>query len=239
MTKKSFWVVLPASGIGSRMKQSVPKQYLPFLNNTVIETTLNRLLSFESIAGAVVVLNKNDDYWSSLEYTHAKPVILAEGGSERFESVYSGVQKLQQFSKDTDVWVMIHDAVRPCVTHEDLQKLVDASNDSPMGLFLSQPVADTLKQADENLNCVATVDRSHLWRAFTPQVFPLQLILKALHHIIESKIEVTDDVSAVESLGLSPKIVVGRSDNIKITYPQDLAVAEVLIENQKNKKILV
>lgn len=232
MTKKSFWVVLPASGVGERMKSHCPKQYLPFQDKTVIEITLNRLLDFDQVQGAIVVISENDEYWPDLNYTHAKPVIVANGGLERFDSVYSGIQKLQELGLEEDIWVMIHDAVRPCVTHEDLALLVNESMRSPHGLFLAQPVADTIKKADQNLNCIATIDRSSLWRAFTPQVFPIEIISKALAHVTNEQIGVTDDVSAVEALGLKPKIILGRSDNIKITFPQDLVIAEVLLANQ-------
>ncbi len=229
---QKIWVVIPASGIGARMQSSVPKQYLSFQNKTVIESTLDRLLSLDAICGAVVVLNSNDEHWSKLNYQNSKPVLTALGANERFGSVLNGLKVLNEISKDPGLWVMIHDAVRPCVTHEDLQQLVDQSLGELSGLFLAHPVADTLKKADGNNRCIATIDRDQLWRAFTPQMFPYDLIKKALRLVLSQGLKVTDDVSAVEALGLAPKMVLGRPDNIKITYPQDIMIAQIIIQNQ-------
>ncbi len=232
--KQAIWVILPASGIGSRMQASIPKQYLPLQGKTVIETTLDRLLSLKSVCGVVVVLNAADNYWSELNYQHEKPVLTTIGAAERFGSVLNGLKVLDDVSHDNNLWVMVHDAVRPCVTHKDLQQLVNHSLNESDGLFLAHPVADTLKKADKHHYCVETVDRDQLWRAFTPQMFPYELIVKALTYVMANKHQITDDVSAVEALGLKPKIIPGRSDNIKITYPEDIMIAEIILENQNN-----
>lgn len=230
--RQKNWVVIPASGVGSRMQSDVPKQYLPFNGSTVIETTLDNLLSHDDIVGAVVVLSDNDSYWNDLAYQNDKPVLIAKGADERFGSVMNGLSILTSVAKENDLWVMIHDAVRPCITHEDLDSLIKASEVEAEGVFLAHPVADTLKTADTEGYCISTVDRSMLWRAFTPQMFPYDLIVRALSHVIKNDISVTDDVSSVEALGLKPKIILGRSDNIKITYPQDILIAETIVKNR-------
>jgi len=230
--EQHVWVILPASGIGTRMQASKPKQYLPFQNKTVIEATLDRLLSFNAVEGAVVVLNKDDEYWKALDYQHEKPVLTTIGAKERSGSVLNGLKLLMEQAELNDLWVMIHDAVRPCVTHSDLDKLLHASLSEREGLFLAHPVTDTLKKSDSDQRCLKTVNRDDLWRAFTPQMFPFKLIFKALTDVLMEGIDVTDDVSAVESLGFSPKIILGQSDNIKITYPQDILIANIIIENQ-------
>lgn len=235
MSSFKFWAVIPASGIGSRMQADRPKQYLPFAQSTVIETTVNQLLDFDRIEGVILVLNSQDSYWESCDFKHDKPVHIAIGAAERSGSVLNGLKKLSQqvdINAD-DVWVMIHDAVRPCITHDDLNLLCDEAAACKDGLFLAHPVADTLKQVNEQGQCMATVDRECLWRAFTPQVFPFELIRSALEAVMQDCVAVTDDVSAVQHLGYQPKVIMGRSDNIKLTYPQDISIAETILQNQK------
>jgi len=232
-SKPQVWVVVPASGVGSRMQASKPKQYLPFQDKTIIEVTLDRLLSFKAVIGVVVVLNERDEFWHQLNYQHDKPVLTALGADERSGSVINGLKLLEDKALKSNLWVMLHEAVRPYVTHEDLDKLMVASSSESQGLFLAHPVTDTLKRSNSDLRCLATVDRNDLWRAFTPQMFPFELITKALSHVLAKGIQITDDVSAVEALGLAPKIILGRSDNIKITYPQDILIAELILKNQK------
>ncbi len=232
--QQQIWVLIPASGIGSRMGSAVPKQYLPFQHKTVIEITLDRLLSCEHVRGAIVVISEQDDFWQALNYQHDKSVLTAVGASERSGSVFNGLKKLKEITGHANTWVMIHDAVRPCVTLCDLEKLIVQSEAELEGLFLAHPVADTLKKSNEEQQCIATVDRDALWRAFTPQMFPLDLIYRALSEVIKKNALITDDVSAVEYIGLKPKIVMGRSDNIKITYPQDILIAETIIKAQNS-----
>jgi 2-C-methyl-D-erythritol 4-phosphate cytidylyltransferase len=215
------------------MQSSVPKQYLPFQNKTVIEITLDNLLSLDAISGAVVVLNRHDSNWESLNYSHPKPVLTTIGADQRSGSVLNGLKRLEEISQKSKLWVMIHDAVRPCITHEDLDKLIESFAYEDQGLFLAHPVTDTLKRSNDDLRSIKTVDRTSLWRALTPQMFAYDFILTASLHVIENNIPVTDDVSAVEALGFSPKIILGRSDNIKITYPQDILMAETIIKNNK------
>jgi len=230
MDKSSqYWVVLPATGTGQRMNASCPKQYLKLKNKTILEHTLDNLLSYPLITGAVVILNDSDHYWEKLNYKYEKPVLLCSGGEQRHHSVFNGLIKLKQYT-ETNPFVLIHDAVRPFVSHADLDQLLVALEESDDGALLAVPVADTLKFSTENQLVATTHPREGLWRAFTPQAFRLEKIYSALKNVINYNLEITDDASAIELAGFHPKLVHGSELNIKITTPQDLFLAEELIK---------
>ncbi|MBT3206334.1 MAG: 2-C-methyl-D-erythritol 4-phosphate cytidylyltransferase [Gammaproteobacteria bacterium] len=233
MDKSSqYWVVIPATGIGQRMKTACPKQYIQLSDKSILEHTLDNLLSHPRVTGAVVIINKNDEYWEKLNYEHDKPVLLCIGGEQRHHSVYNGLFRLKQHTEDNP-YVLIHDAVRPFVSHDDLNLLLDALDESDDGALLAVPVADTLKFANDNQVVKTTHSRDNLWRAFTPQAFKLDKISSALENVINNNLEITDDSSAMELMGARPKLVPGDVQNIKITTPQDLILAEKLIKVNK------
>jgi 2-C-methyl-D-erythritol 4-phosphate cytidylyltransferase len=228
------WAVVPATGVGARMQADRPKQYLLLGGRSIIELTLERLLSHPLIAGVVVVLSPQDGYWSQLEVTSDKPVLTCDGGSERFHSVFNGLECL--FSHiGCDALVLIHDAVRPFVTHADLDRVIEAAGQGDEGAILALPVADTLKMSDSTRRIVDTRSRQGLWRAFTPQVFRLQLIMPAIARVIREGLEVTDDASAMEATGYRPRLVACDHRNIKITHPEDLDFARVLMASFEQK----
>jgi len=233
MSEQPIWAIIPASGIGQRMQSELPKQYLRLVGKTIIEHTLDRLLSHPEIAGAVVVLNPNDPYWESLNYQaqSKKRLILAEGGVLRHQSVFNGLEKLRSFVRQ-DCYAMVHDAVRPLVTIKDLSRLINAARQHSDGALLGAPIADTIKQLNVDGSINQTINRSGLWRAFTPQVFNASLLMDALKFVAKNKLEVTDDASAIEVLGRTPKIVLGSAENIKITLPEDLILARQIWKNQ-------
>ncbi len=226
--RPSYWAVIPATGTGQRMQADRPKQYLPLGSKTILEQTLDSLLSYDKIDGAVLILNKEDDYWPGLNYKSEKPLLLCVGGEERHHSVYHGLQLLaeQQIENCT---VLIHDAVRPFVSHTDLDNLLEAVAGNPNGAILATPVADTLKLSDDFSSIVSTHPRDHLWRAFTPQAFALNIILDALKSVIGDNLQITDDASAMELAGYKPRLINSDSRNIKITHPQDLRLAELIL----------
>jgi 2-C-methyl-D-erythritol 4-phosphate cytidylyltransferase len=150
----------------------------------------------------------------------------------RQHSVYNGLLKLLEQGFDQP-YAMVHDAVRPLVSHQDLRKLVEAAIHHNAGALLALPIADTLKQQDEATNIERTVNRAGLWRAFTPQLFSAKLLHRALEQVIEKDIEVTDDASAIEYLGMRPHLVECSAENIKITYPQDLLLARQILLYQQ------
>jgi 2-C-methyl-D-erythritol 4-phosphate cytidylyltransferase len=227
------WAVIPASGIGHRMQSELPKQYLPLINKTIVEHTLDRLLSHPEVAGAVVVLSATDQYWANLNYQSQskKPLIFAEGGVLRHQSVFNGLEKLYA-DVSQDCYALVHDAVRPLVAIKDLDRVIDAARQHSGGALLGVPVADTIKQLNVDGNINQTISRTGLWRAFTPQIFKADLLREALTFVIENKIEITDDASAVEAIGQSPRLVLGSAENIKITLPEDLILARQIWARQ-------
>jgi len=227
-----IWAILPASGTGNRMRNQIPKQYLRLQDKTILEHTLDRLLSYDSIDGVVLVLRAGDRDWEAIDYQSTKPIITTIGGELRQHSVFNGLLKLLEQGFD-EPYAMVHDAVRPLVSHQDLRKLIEAAIDHNAGALLALPIADTLKRQDEDSNIERTVDRAGLWRAFTPQLFRAKLLHRALEQVIENDIEVTDDASAIEYLGMRPHLVECSAENIKITYPQDLLLATQILLHQQ------
>ena len=214
------------------MQGQLPKQYLTLCGKSILEHTLDRLLSFEDINGVILVLRSDDRHWEDLDYQSRKPLIIATGGDERQDSVYSGLLKL--FELETgDPLVMIHDAVRPLVLHRDLERLIKVGKNNPAGAILGAPVSDTLKRQNEDENIVETVARIGLWRAFTPQLFRAKLLFQAFKHVRENNLQITDDAAAIEALGMRPSLVESSAQNIKITQPQDLELATQILLRQQ------
>jgi len=227
-----IWAIVPAAGIGARMQGQVPKQYLQLCGKSILEHTLDRLLSFSGISGVILVLRSHDRHWQELNYQSQKPLIIAAGGDERQYSVFSGLLKLLELEVD-DPLVMIHDAVRPLVLHQDLERLIKAGKNIPAGAILGAPVSDTLKRQNEDANIVETIARKGLWRAFTPQLFRAKLLFQAFKHVRENNLRITDDAAAIEALGMRPGLVESSAQNIKITHPQDLDLAALILLQQK------
>ena len=228
------WVVIPAAGIGKRMGGDRPKQYLSISGKTVLAHSLDRLLDSPEINGAVVAVSTEDGYWKDLNYQHEKRVLLANGGKERCDSVLNALNELSQTADDSD-WVLVHDAARPCIRQEDIQKLIQTCKNHPVGGILAVPVKDTIKKssvlADINLPETGlfvigeTVDRSTLWHAQTPQMFHLGQLRDALMKALNAGVTITDEASAIEWSGSHPLLVEGHADNIKITCQEDVNLA--------------
>ena len=226
-----FWVVIPAAGSGSRMGAQLPKQYLPLAGRTVIEHSLARLAALQNCSGVVVAVAADDAVWSSLNVTLNVPVQTITGGAERCHSVLAALTWLLGVA-DTGDWVLVHDAARPCVRRADLERLIATLADDPIGGLLAVPARDTMKRAAADGRILATVDRTDLWQAQTPQMFRLGALHEALSSAIIAGVLVTDEASAMERMGQMPRLVEGHSDNIKITRPEDLVLAEFYIKRQ-------
>lgn len=224
----SHWVVIPAAGVGRRMAQGTPKQYLPLLDQSVIEWSLAPFLQREDVRGIVVALADGDPYWPKLACSQSERIRTVIGGDERAGSVFNALNALANDAAESD-WVIVHDAARPCLHRDDLSRLIAELDGEDVGGLLASPVTDTLKSADADQRVAATVARSALWRALTPQMFRFGLLHRALGLAIERGMLVTDEASAIEVLALRPKLIVGRADNIKITLPEDLAIAAKLL----------
>jgi len=227
----AFWAVIPAAGAGRRMGGAIPKPYQPLAGRLVIEHTLARFIGHRKIAGIVVAVGAGDERWPSLKFASAKPLITVIGGRERCHSVFNALEHLKNVAREDD-WVLVHDAARPCLHADDLDKLMTTLGDDPVGGILAVPVRDTLKRVDPENRIDQTVDRTALWHALTPQMFRLEVLRAALQAAIEADATVTDEAAAVERTGLRPRLVEGRGDNIKITHPQDLELAERILSAQ-------
>ena len=228
-----FWAVVPAAGVGKRMNADRPKQYLNLAGKTVIEHTLLRLLEAEVFSAVAVAISEEDPYWSELVVARNTKIITAPGGKERADSVLSGLHAIRELAADDD-WVLVHDAARPCITTEDIHHLIDSLMNDEVGGILALPSADTLKNVQDK-NIVGTLDRSHIWRALTPQMFRYGSLKLALEQTVGNP-AITDEASALELQGLQPKIVEGRPDNIKITRPEDLALAQFYMSQQSENQ---
>ncbi len=229
------WAVIPAAGSGSRMQQERPKQYLEFHGKTIIEHCLDRLLSHPEIDGAVIVLHADDRFWANLGYRPSNPIFIPDGGAERQNSVYSGLTTLQ-YRCGNDAIALVHDAVRPLVSHQDLDRVIAAARAHTAGAILATPLNDTLKRQTDDMQIAETIPRQELWRALTPQVFHLQVLLNALKRVNDEGVAVTDDAQAVELAGYSAMLVAGDAGNIKITTPGDLALAESVWLSQHDQQ---
>lgn len=228
MLNKPVWVVIPAAGVGSRMQADRPKQYLPLAGACVIEHTLACFIGHPSVAGIVVLVTIDDPYWAELVHDSAK-VFTATGGKERADSVLNGLDYLvETLGADAESWVLVHDAARPCLQIEDIDRLLAAREQvGNAGALLAVPVRDTMKRTQhDSLHVSHTEDRNGLWHALTPQMAKLGILREALAYALNKGLPVTDEASALEYGGLHPLLVEGDARNIKITRPADLALAE-------------
>ena len=218
----SFWALIPAAGIGSRMRADRPKQYLPLAGKSIIEHTLACFLEHPQLRALVVSLAADDPYWPSLSCARDPRIQRADGGAERADSVLSGLLRLSELGAQAQDWVLVHDAARPNLARSDLDLLLGELAHDPVGGLLAVPARDTLKRAGADGRVQSTVDRSTIWQAFTPQMFRLGELQRALADALLAGVAVTDEASAMEWAGQSPRLIEGRSDNLKVTRPEDL-----------------
>ena len=218
----AFWVVIPAAGIGSRMRADRPKQYLQLAGRTILEHTLDCFLDHPRLRGLVLSLAADDPWWPALPCASDLRIQRAEGGTERADSVLSGLLRLLELGAQADDWVLVHDAARPNLARSDLDRLLAELADDPVGGLLAVPARDTLKRAGADGRVVETVDRSLIWQAYTPQMFRFAALHRALADALVAGVTITDEASALEWAGQAPRLVEGRADNLKITRPEDL-----------------
>lgn len=223
------WAVMPAAGRGTRFGGDTPKQYLSIAGRTVIEHSLRALLGHPGVDGVVVALSPDDPYWAGWREMDDKPVYTCLGGAERADSVLAALQALPD-TVGEEQWVLVHDAARPCLRGIDLSRLIAMGQADPVGAILAAPVRDTLKRADGQSRSGATESRDMLWRALTPQMFRRGGLTRALRAAMRAGASITDEAMAMERLGLKPLLVEGAEDNIKITTPADLALAEFILK---------
>ena len=234
LTEPQFWAIVPAAGAGKRMGADIPKQYLTLGDRTVLEHTLDTLLSCQRLAGVILVLSPADQRWAEIAQRYTQQALeTVSGGAERSHSVLNGLDHLATQATDDD-WVLVHDAARPCVRAEDIERLMSTLEGGSEGGLLGVPVADTMKRVDNDLSISGTVDREDLWHAYTPQMFRLGALRTALQQAIGSGQTVTDEANAMELAGYRPRMVQGSRDNIKITVPSDLPLAAFYLQSRQS-----
>ncbi len=256
-----IWALVPAGGQGLRMQAPLPKQYLPLLGRPVILHALERLCTHPRVRGVMVGVSDQDRHWQALIPMLSRlPKFLGKysGGETRAHTVLNGLKALSQYAKSGD-WVLVHDAVRPCVRHSDIDKLISVVTGSHFknppslegegrgegvekslqqpadGGLLALPVSDTVKRVDNEGRVIETVRREGLWRAATPQIFRIGALASALESALKQGSEITDEASAIEAAGGHPRVVACHADNIKVTLPEDLALAELYLKQQQGK----
>jgi 2-C-methyl-D-erythritol 4-phosphate cytidylyltransferase len=224
------FAIVPAAGQGTRIGDSLPKQYLPIAGKPLMAYAIEALSMVSRVTCVCVVLSPHDRLWAGIDHrgdsAKIEPVFV--GGEHRAQSVMNALKHLQpRIAKDD--WVLVHDAARPCIPTELIEQFLDEVGDDPIGGLLAMPVADTLKSADENQRVAATIPRLNLWRAQTPQMFRHDLLRRGL----EIRPDATDEAQAVEAVGYSaPRLVQGQNANIKVTWAEDLFLAEKILERQ-------
>ncbi|MCS2147235.1 2-C-methyl-D-erythritol 4-phosphate cytidylyltransferase [Scandinavium manionii] len=214
--------VVPAAGFGRRMQTECPKQYLSIGNKTILEHAVAALLAHPRVERVIIAISDGDARFQQLPLANHPQITVVEGGTERADSVLAGLKAAGDAQ-----WVLVHDAARPCLHQDDLANLLALSETSRVGGILAAPVRDTMKRAEPGIAAIAhTVDRNDLWHALTPQFFPRELLFDCLTRALNEGATVTDEASALEYCGFHPQLVAGRADNIKVTRPEDLALAE-------------
>jgi 2-C-methyl-D-erythritol 4-phosphate cytidylyltransferase len=220
-----YFALIPAAGVGARMGAGSPKQYLKIGGKPMLRHTLDAFLSSDLIAHTFVVVSPDDPYIDAVAPQHGVTVLRC-GGESRMESVRNGLAVLANTLAPTD-WVLVHDAARPGLTAELIGKLIASVGEHPVGGLLGLPVVDTVKRCIEGEAC-GTIPRNGLWLAQTPQMFRFKLLAEALRSATDP-MSITDDASAVEALGLTPKLVEGHPRNLKVTLPDDIRIAELYL----------
>lgn len=222
--------MVPAAGRGERFGGGRPKQYETLAGRAVIEWSVSALLACRDVVGVMVALAGDDRDWSTLAIASDHRVHTCRGGEHRSDSVLAGLEALHELNADDTDPVLVHDAARPAVTAAAIEALIRGA-DSPSGGLLALPVADTLKRGEAG-ESVATAERSGLWAAQTPQMFPLGTLREALREGRAQGIAVTDEAQAMERCGYRPRLVAGEAGNIKLTRRGDRMLLEAILHSR-------
>jgi 2-C-methyl-D-erythritol 4-phosphate cytidylyltransferase len=224
------FAIVPAAGQGTRIGDAVPKQYIPVAGKPLMFHSIESLALVPRIGCVCVVLSPFDRHWGEHDWSAFPDKIepIFAGGKHRSDTVRNGLDHLGPRLAPDD-WVLVHDAARPCIPRELVEQFLDEIGDDPVGGLLAMPLADTLKSADENQRVATTIPRLNLWRAQTPQMFRAGLLRRGL----EARPDATDEAQAVEAIGHNaPRLVQGENSNIKVTFAEDLFLAEMILKRQ-------
>ena len=224
--------LIPAAGGGSRFGTGTPKQYAQLAGMPMLARTLARLQSAMTLSALFVALSPEDLRFDRMTPRAAGVVALRCGGVTRSATVRNALEAMAPDCGDDD-WILVHDAARPCVPRDALRRLTEHLTHDAVGGLLGIPVADTLKRSDGDVDAprvAATAPRAGLWQAQTPQMFRFGILRRAFAK--DGAQDCTDEAQAVEALGLSPRLIRGSPANLKITYAEDLALAEAILAAQ-------
>ncbi|MFM2480214.1 2-C-methyl-D-erythritol 4-phosphate cytidylyltransferase [Celerinatantimonas sp. YJH-8] len=227
MTKKNYSVVIPAAGIGQRMAADCPKQYLKILGQPMLSYSVKPFLSLDCIHQIVIALSADDHWFKTLELANHPKVKTVIGGADRVHSVMAALETIAP-----DDWVLVHDAARPCLSQRELVAIIEAA-ERDQGAILACPVRDTMKRSNAQRVIETTINRDYLWHAQTPQSFACQILLNNIRGALKAGVNMTDEASAMEWAGYPVELIPGSHDNIKVTHPEDLSLAEFLISRQQ------
>ncbi|MFD2296811.1 2-C-methyl-D-erythritol 4-phosphate cytidylyltransferase [Massilia sp. GCM10020059] len=219
-----YFALIPAAGVGARMAAAAPKQYLPISGKPMLRHTIDAFLSSRLISHTYVVVSPDDGHIDAIA-PNGPVSVLRCGGATRMESIRNGLQALAGTIASDD-WVLVHDAARPGLDAALIEKLITTVGSDPVGGLLALPVVDTVKRSGGGE--VQTVARDGLWLAQTPQMFRYKLLGEALAAATDPNL-VTDDASAIEAMGLAPRLVEGHPRNLKVTLPSDIRIAEMYL----------
>ena len=223
----AIWVVIVAAGNSRRLRAGQPKQYLPLAGKTLIEHTINAFDRIKLVTGINVVLAEDDEQWQELDIHTEKFLRTTVGGDQRSISVFNGLDALDAREQD---WVLVHDAARPCVSEEDIMKLIKAVLEKNIGGILATPVVNTIKQSTDGKSVDSTLQRTELYAALTPQMFRVGELMAALSR--SDPTSTTDESSAMEQQGYPSQLIMGSPNNIKVTYKSDLKRAELILADR-------
>ena len=224
----ALWAVIPAAGRGLRSARRAPKQFCALHGRRLLDWSVEALFSAVELRACAIALP--EEYCSAHGIHDTRPDIrYCAGGTTRADSVAAGLNALDAAPAD---WVLVHDAARPCVPREDIQRLVAGVRETGVGALLAQPLADTLKRGDRAGRVRATLDRASLWRAQTPQMFRIDALRRALARALDEGVGVTDEAAAMERAGHPVQLIEGSAANLKVTYPEDFALAEFWLRRQ-------
>ncbi len=230
-------VVIPASGVGSRVGASIPKQYIPLLGQPILAHTIEKFINLPFVSEIIVVIANNDEWFSSLAISNHANIHVVIGGKERADSVLNGLKVATELGFD---WVMVHDAARPCVLTQDIEVLYKSALLTQQATILGSKVRDTMKRTLSASNIIkSTISRDDLWHAFTPQCCKTDDLIQALSAQIGvdglvSKL-VTDEASALELAGFNVDIIESSARNIKVTHQDDIELASFYLRSEKNE----